>query len=306
MSVSHRVGGVGEFGLMSRFSRLFHRIQVARLLGLGLAMAAPVSSAGASPDVESDSPSSPWRLASRGLVEEAHEEFSRLGKSGGENRESRFGMAVTLLNVQPETAGNVERAYRLLREIRDENLTDHYGISAQYFLGRIDQVHRSSPDRESARRHFTVLIERYREHPLAQLAVVKLSILDLYDPTNDNLTARFAQVEGRVGLLWDRPAKRDFHLLLAEAYDRYKLSKSKSLEHLLAAEMSDPSIVRSNPEFAVLVADLARELGEVETAILYYRVFMKNFRRDARRFQVEQVLEGLGSVTKSHLPSNPE
>ena len=159
---------------MSYCIRLFHRLRVARLLGLGLAMTAPVSSAGASPDVESDSPSSPWRLASRGLVEEAHEEFSRLVKSGGESRESRFGTAVTLLNVQPKTAGNVERAYRLLREIREENLTDHYGISAQYFLGRIDQIHRSSPDRESARRHFTVLIERHHEHPLGQLAVVKI------------------------------------------------------------------------------------------------------------------------------------
>ena len=133
-----------------------------------------------------------------------------------------------------------------------------------------------------------------------------MSILDLYDPTSDDLAARFAQVEGRVGLLWDRPAKRDFHLLLAEAYDRYDLSKAKSLEHLLAAEESDPSIVQSDADFAIQVADLARELGDTVMAIVYYREFMRNFRRDPRRYQVERVIVGLSSVTKSHLPSNPE
>ena len=291
---------------MSHFSCLFHRLPVAPLLALALATAAPVSSTGDSPAVQSESPPSPWHLASHGLVEKAHEVFSRKAKSEVGDRESRFGMAVTLLNVQPKTAGNVQRAYRLLREIRNENFSDHYGISAQYFLGRIDQVHRSSPHRESARRHFTLLIERHREHPLAQLAVVKLGILDLYDPLNDDLATRFEQVEGRVGLLWDRPAKRDYHLLLAEAYDRYELSKSGSLEHLLAAERADPSIARSDPDFAVLVADLARELDEVEIAIRYYRVFMTNFPRDPRRYQVERVLEDLGAVAQSHGSLDPE
>ena len=215
-------------------------------------------------------------------------------------------MAITLLNVQPKTNRNIEKAYRLLEEIKDEDSSDTYGISAQYFLGRIDQIHRSPPDPESARRHFSRLIERHGEHPAAQLAIIKLGILDLYDPSIKDVATRLSRTEERVEMLMDPMAERDFHILLAEAYERFNFSKSKSLEHLLAAKAADPTIELLDPNFTVGVADLVKELGDLETAIRYYRRFLENYQRDARRFQVARTLETLISIRKSREFSNTE
>ena len=255
---------------------------------------------------QSDLHPSPWHLASRGLMEEAHEEFNRLAKRGGNDREYRFGMAVTLLNVQPKTRRNVERAYHILEQLKDEVSTDHYGISAQYFLGRIDQIHRSHPNPESAARHYLSLIERQSNHPFAQLAVIKLGILELYNPSAEDVSAVFSQTEERLNLLTDSIAIRDFHILLAEAYERHNLSKSRSLEHLLAAQEIDPAIRLLDNGFIIRVADLARELGDYELSSRYYREFLDLFQRDVRRFQVARTLEKLSSVTKSDGSPNTE
>lgn len=241
---------------------------------------------------------SPWHLASRGMSEEAHAEFSRMAKGRGGNRESQFGMAITLLNLQPKTRRNIERAYHLLEDLRDESSSDETGISAQYFLGRIDQIHRSSPDWESARRHYAGLIEQHSEHPLAQLAIIKLGILELYGPSSNDVAAALFQTEARAHMLTDPIARRDFHILLAEAYDRFNQSKSKSLEHLLGAQKADPSIRLLDPDFTLRVADLARELGKYKLAIRSYREFIGSFQRDARRYQVKRTIETLAARMK--------
>ncbi len=255
---------------------------------------------------ETDTVQSPWHLAARGLIEEAHAEFSRLASGGGDQRESRFGIAITLLNVQPKTRRNVERAYHILEQLRDEDSADHYGLSAQYFLARIDQIHRSPPDPDSAARHYLSLIERQSKHPLAQLAVIKLGILQLYNPSAEDVSAVFSQTENRLDLLTDSIVIRDFHILLSEAYERHNLSKSKGLEHLMAAQEIDPAIRLLDNSFIIRVADLARELGDYELSIRYYREFLNLFQRDVRRFQVARTLERLSSVTKSRGSPNTE
>ena len=157
-----------------------------------------------------------------------------------------------------------------------------------------------------AKTHFSRLIERHGEHPAAQLAIIKLGILDLYDPSIKDVATRLSRTEERVEMLMDPMAERDFHILLAEAYERFNFSKSKSLEHLLAAKAADPKIEQLDPNFTVCVADLAKELGDLETAIRYYRGFLENYQRDARRFQVARTLETLISIRKSREFSNTE
>ena len=236
---------------------------------------------------------SPWHLASRGMVEEAHAAFSGMAGTGVAERESRFGLAITLLNLQPKTNRNIEKAYAVLGDLLEEDSSDRFGIASRYFLGRIDQIHRVVPDEKAARRHFLDLIEHHVEHPYAQLAIVKLGILDVYDPENKNIASVIADTEAHTGLLVDRIAKRDFHILLAKAIERFELPKRKSLDHLLAAQVADPAIARLDPGFTLHVADLARELGEHGRAVRHYREFLRNFRQDSRRYQVEQTLASL-------------
>ena len=204
------------------------------------------------------------------------------------------------MNVQRKTRRNIERAYHILEQLRDEDSADHYGLSAQYFLARIDQIHRSPPDPDSAARHYLSLIERQSNHPLAQLAVIKLGILELYNPSIEDFSAALSETEERLNILTDSIAIRDFHILLAEAYERHKLSKSKGLEHLLAAQEIDPAIRLLDNGFIIRVADLARELGDYELSIRYYREFLDLFQRDVRRFQVARALERLSSVTRPY------
>lgn len=284
---------------MKHFTRILPRLSLSVWLRRSLWIAAllPVPNYGSADPNEIAQ--SVWHLASRGLSEEAYARFSRLAKSGGDNRETKFGVAITLLNIQPKTSWNIERAYGLLEDLRDGDSSDETGISAQYFLGRIDQIHRSSPDRKSAGRHYTDLIEQHGEHPLAQLAIIKLGILELYSPSSKDVAAVLFRTEAKAELLTDPIARRDFHILLAEAYERFTQSKSKSLEHLLGAQEADPSIRRLDPDFTLRIADLARELGKYKLAIRSYREFIGSFQRDARRYQVKHAIEALAARMKN-------
>src|SRR5262245_53066631 len=82
-------------------------------------------------------PAVPWHDASRYAFDASHAAFVK-----GKDREARLGEATTLLNLQPRTAANIERAAVLLDSVSAANPSDEPGICARYLRARIEDVHR--------------------------------------------------------------------------------------------------------------------------------------------------------------------
>lgn len=206
------------------------------------------------------------------------------------DRESQLGLAISLLNIQPKTEANLERAEALLRKVELENADDMVGITALYFRARLEQIHRLQPDSAKAVSLYEELIAKHPEHPFAQIAVVKLALLRLYSSAADR-KAMLAEVAATGANLTFPPAIRDFHLLLADLYARWEVSDAESLAHLLAAYRSGALTGKTVGDVFVRIAELSRLQGETAQASEFYRKFLERFPRDLRSFTVRQRLE---------------
>jgi tetratricopeptide (TPR) repeat protein len=222
-----------------------------------------------------------WGDAARGLVNDASRQFEKAGT----NREAQFGLAVTLVNVQPKTSANIERAATVLEGLRGN---DELGITATYYLARLEQAHRFTPDPEKALALYDQLYREQPVHPLAQMGVVKAALLRLYVTR-----LPFEEVETTGANLSDPDAVRDFHLVLADAAGRLGLSDEQALNHLLAAEQAGLSKRKTVGDAWVRIGELARLTGKRDLATQYYGKFLKDFPNDQRAFLVRERLASL-------------
>ncbi len=236
-----------------------------------------------------------WQSASLGLFNEANHSFAAL--SGDE---ARLGEAVTLLLRQPKTDGNVTRATEMLSAIVKDSPDSSFAITARYYLGRIAQSHRMPNDPETARKTFRDLITAHPGHPYADLATVKLAILDLYEQVPDSLRrARFDEFTKLAPGLKSTTARRDLSLLLADVSQRFGYDPVITLDLLLAADQA--GIARRNEQGNVWVriGQLAQDTGRVEVARAYYNKYLATFIRDNRRRMVTERLAALPAKTQS-------
>jgi hypothetical protein len=253
-------------------------------------------------DADAPSGRQAWQEASLGLFNSAHRAFAAEAPS---SREARFGEAITLLNVQPKTNANLNRAAALFDELADSvpaSGADDIAISARYFLARIPQVHRSPPVPVEARRRFEQLIAatggldgNVSVHPLAQRALVEIAIIDLYSaalPEND-LRVRITALAARGAALTDTDARRDLHFTLGDAALRFRLGDELALEHLLAADAAGFSRLTVQASTWVCIAGIAHRTGRHDVAVTYYTKFLDTFVRDSRRRLVEERLATL-------------
>ncbi len=240
--------------------------------------------------------SSPWELTALGLLKEAHAAFAELPS---EDREARFGEAVTLLNLQPKTDANLDRAAALFTAIAASNATDHLGISSRYFLARIPQVHRVNPDVSAALVIFRELSTLDSPHPLAQRAVVQLALIELFEPDipPDEVRTRFERLATRGASLNEPSAIRDFNLVMGDVALRFKFGEDIALDHLLAGERAGIARAGTRRDTWIRIAELARRTGRTDIATSYYNLFLKNFPRDARRLMVKERLTALTSTS---------
>lgn len=269
------------------------------LLALALAPLALGAAAPSAPD--------PWEQASLGLFKDAHNAFATATAA---DRETRFGQAVTLINLQPKTEANLDRAAEILRSLAAPSAapaTDDLALSARYFLGRIAQVHRRPPNLAEAKRIYRELAELDTRHPLAQRAVVHLALIELFEPGLPVATVRelhesFAR---RADRLTDPAAIRDFNLVLGDAAIRFELGDAIALRHLAAADQAGIARSTTQADTLLRIAELARRIGDSGTATAYYRRFLDENRRDPRRLTVMDRLAALGAdVSAKSLPTS--
>ena len=231
-----------------------------------------------------------WRDAHHLLVNEAADQFDEIARRGG-LREAQLGLAVTLINCQPLTQGNVDRAAGILESLRSADDDDQTGIAAAYYLARVEQVHRFQPDPARALTLYDELAARHPSHRLGQMALVKAGMIRLFQvrPIEEQLRL-FDRIAAGGKALTDPDARRDFHLMLADAATMMQLSDERALEHLIEADRAGLAKRKTAGDVWVRIGELARKLHRTDLAATYYRRFAEEFPRDERTLLVRQRL----------------
>lgn len=202
--------------------------------------------------------------------------------------DAQITQALTLLNRQPKTQGNVEESERLLSPLAKSS--DDTGCRARYLLARIAEIHVDPRDPELAIRRYGELIEANPSHHLAQRAMVKELALRLYQGTGDP-RALLEEAEGWKDRLSDSSALRDYHLVMGRSLLFFGMSRDLARVHFEAAEkigLTDP-VNRAN--VLITIAELLRSGGQPKLAKSYYEKFLADFSRDQRKRIVTERLQ---------------
>ncbi len=245
-----------------------------------------------------------WTQAASFLTNESNQEFTRSkGLPGIDERERELGEAVTLLNVQPRTSGNIERARTLFKKLgADASSNDDTSIFARFFLARIDENYDDPPQPEAARKLYRELVEHHAGNPLAEAGAASLVLLDLYEniPT-DERARRFDELEKLAPLLKTPSGRRDYQLNMGNAYVDFPEiagAQAKALEHLQAADKEGISRWQSEALAWIAIGELARAENRNDLAAEYYGKFLAKYKRDNRHFTIQKALESLTEAKK--------
>jgi hypothetical protein len=259
--------------------KLFCKIMVMSTIAIGGAQAA--TDDGGTMDI--------WQLNSMYRFNEA---YQRSLKSPVDDRSDQYAKAVTMLNLPTKTQSNINTARDIFTALTAADSNDEIGICAQYFLGRIAQIHSlDGADFAKARDIFRKLYRSHPEHTLAQLGYIQLVLLELYDKqSQDSLAARLKRLEAEQPVLSDREIWKNYQLVLAQAYLMGRISKQKALEHYLLADQVGMIRWRGRSDFYATIIDLARNLGHRDIAIAYCKKFLDGYPRDQRSYIVSQFL----------------
>ena len=199
-----------------------------------------------------------------------------------------------LLNVQPKTQANIQESIEIFDKLIAQNPDDDTGVSARYFLARVYHIHAFTPDLPKAEKLYRDLFDTHPETFYGQLALVKYSLLCMYSCADfENLPQRLAELEPLGAKLTNPPMIRDFNQVLGDAYQRFKISDEKAMEHLLVAESVGYQSYRARADITMVIAQLAERLGKRSLAIEQYEIFARTFARDDRAFTAEQRLDAL-------------
>lgn len=239
-----------------------------------------------------------WQDVTRLRIDQARRAFEAQAGSG--DRQARLGVAMTLLNTQPLTTGNIDRAASLLQALRKQDADDATGIEATFALARVEQLHRFTPNPAEALRLYSELAARHPEHPLGQMAIVKSAMLRLFAPATREQRLAILDAVGRAcPQMTDPDAHRDLHLTLAGAAMLLKLSDEKALEHLLEADRVGLARRKTAGDVYVRLGELARRLGRHDLARQYYTRFADEFPRDQRTHLVRELAAALPATRRS-------
>jgi hypothetical protein len=209
-------------------------------------------------------------------------------------RERKLGEAVTLLNTQPRTVENINRAAALLGELEAEKLDDNADAFARFFLGRIAEMHRTPADLAKARAIYIDLLQAKPGSPLAEYVASKVVLIDLYaNIPMEEFVHRIDQLETLLPLLRTPQGRREFHANIGIACEELHGPRDKLLAHLIAADKEGFTQWQTESLVWILIADAAEKSGDKETAIRYCEKFAAKYQRDNRCYTVVRKLQHL-------------
>lgn len=212
-------------------------------------------------------------------------------------RDVVFGVALTLLDVQPKTDQNIARAADLFAQVAKENPDDEIGQEARFFLARVAQTHQRPADLAKAEQLYRALFHDHPESVTGQLALEKAALVCLYANTAPaDIPARYAEFEKLgAGLANPDPtAAVAFHLALGLAAIEFGLSPEKAFDHLAAAEKLGVPGAAAHATNLVRLGRLAQKMGRKDAELLYWGGFIRDFPHDVRNYVIRQELAKAG------------
>lgn len=232
----------------------------------------------------------PWRALTSYRFPEAKLAFEQSPASAN----ASFGLALTLINLQPKTEANLDRAAALLQEVAASPADQELALAARFYLGRIAQVHRRKPDPAAAQRLYRALMDEHPASFWAQLAGVKWVTLQIYTagPATER-AARLGELEAMAGFFTLPQFAKDYHNIMANAYEALAISDAKAFEHLAACWRIGIARGIDQGDFLARLGTLAERLGRADEARRFYSEFLARFQRDERRYLIEQRLAAL-------------
>lgn len=263
--------------------------------------------------VEPDNqPAYAYQKMSLQLFNDAVNSLREFHKTHPATRETKFVYASGLINYQPVTNERIQESYEALGALAKENPADDVGVEAKYLQARIEQIHRDTPNIPEALRLYKELLADQPQHPIAQRALARIIMLELYtfdksDPHNAKKEARADELGQETLKLTDPLAIRMAEMTLCNAYFQFDWDHAKGMEH--AERALNTKFVRQRTEgnFLVMVGTTAEELGQKEKALKYYKEFVAKNQRDVRTFTLQRKIremEAAGIVAPDPVPDN--
>ncbi|MEO6875160.1 MAG: hypothetical protein ABI222_10100 [Opitutaceae bacterium] len=237
----------------------------------------------------------------------AQQAFATAMAANPASREARLGNALAFLQLRSRTAGNSAAAVERLEDLRRENPDDDTGIAATYYLARIEQVHRITPNRPAAVAGYGALLAAHPSLPCAQLAAPNLALLLLYDDVPaPEWERRVTEIETLIPRLSTPEAVRDTRLILADAFIRLRHDHTRAYP-LFAACLADATITRKPRLNGVLLqaAESAHQLGRSADEVRWYEQFLSEFPRDAKADEIHRRLASLPAPTAGSTEAAP-
>jgi hypothetical protein len=122
-------------------------------------------------------------------------------------------------------------------------------------------------------------------------------ILTLYTATPWEVRKeRLKEMDAMVHAVTFHDELRDFHLILADGYDRFEVSDEKCLDHLLAAKRAGIVGRNNRATTMIRIGELAERLRRLAVAREAYEEFLREFQRDNRTFTIEGRLKRMGGA----------
>jgi hypothetical protein len=236
----------------------------------------------------------PFVLASSFLVEEAYQAFNQ-GVPTLSSAERKFGLGISLMNIQPRTEKNLLLALDLFNEVSAElpPRTPLNGL-ARLLRARLREFYLTQPDRAAARADYLALINESSGDPVVEMAGARLVILEAFAdaPEADNL-ARLEKLEKLAPLLRSTAGRREFHTAMAYALLDNNGDMNRALDHFLAADREGLTSHASALRLYLVAGDTAAQAGRKSEAIYFYRKLIGTYPRDTRVHMVKERLRKL-------------
>jgi tetratricopeptide (TPR) repeat protein len=237
-----------------------------------------------------------WEAAGQMLFPEATGAFERLMRAEGEgaSRSVRLGRSAMFLLQQPRTRGNLERARAGLGRLIAEDSHDEIGLFARFLLARLDQWYAPERNLAAAVAGYEALFAERPDHELGQLAAFKVVMLRLHQPMAVEAKREvFAEMEALGAIIREPAIRRNYHLVMGISYGRMVDDWESAWRHYEAC--IELEIVKWNTRGRVLIraGEIARTLGHTDTALRYYRRFIEEYPRDARRYEISRLVSDL-------------
>ncbi|MDR1305724.1 MAG: hypothetical protein LBK76_10970 [Verrucomicrobiales bacterium] len=280
-----------------------------RRLALTVTLALPAGAVSAAQPPAQDT-DEVWRLDTIYAFTDANRLVTRLGKAGHNDREFLFAKAATMLNDPTKTQGNIDAAAAVFQQLADADADDDIGVSARYFLARVLQTHMLlQPDKDAdgaaiaanqqqAIGLYRALFGQHPEHNLAQLGYLRAVTLELYNKTSSEpMAARLKRLSAERPQFADPQMEKNYHLILAQPYLLFNVSKEQALAHYVAADRLGFRRWQTQCDLYVVISDLALELGRRDLAAQYCVKFLQNFPRDDRNYTIRERLAKLQGVS---------